>query len=270
MKYTEDNKYKEICITNHSLESEVKGASKLYEPQNFEYMYKTETHAHTYPISTCSKIEPREMVRLYKAIGYDTIFISNHFSPHHFDKWGKDMTFSERVDKFYDAFLEAADEGEKIGLSVLFSAEYTLNNNHYLLYGISKEFLKKREDIFEISIEEFSKYAKSQGITVVQAHPCIKEKCKPYPHYVNGFEGINTSTRSDKHNDISMKIAKENNLPISCGSDAHEREDIGRSAMLSEEKITSVEQYLKLMLTGKLMLFANGTIVCDSRGKIID
>ncbi len=233
-------------------------------------MYKTETHAHTYPVSTCSQIGPGEMVRLYKNAGYDTIFISNHFSPHHFDKWGADMSFDERVDTFYDAFLEAEDEGKKLGICVLFSVEYTLNNNHYLLYNVSKEFLKKRSDIFEISIEEFSEYAGSCGITIVQAHPCIEEKCTPYPHLVDGFEGINASTRSEKHNDRSMAIAKEHKLPISCGSDAHELCDIGRSAMLSEEKITSVSQYLELMFSGNLKLFLNGEIVCDSLGNYIN
>ena len=44
-------------------------------------MYKTEVHMHTYPVSSCSKLTPAEQVRLFKEAGYDTVFVSDHFSP---------------------------------------------------------------------------------------------------------------------------------------------------------------------------------------------
>ncbi len=232
-------------------------------------MYKTETHAHTFPVSTCSKISAKEMVRLYKNAGYDTLFITDHFSPYHFEKMGKGLTFSECVDNLYNAFLEAKEEGDRLGIKVVFAVEYSLHGNHYLLYGVTKEFLKLREDIFDISIEEFHEYAKSNGITVVQAHPYMEGKCTPYPQFVDGFEGINASTISEMHNDRSLKTAKKFGLPISCGSDAHELEDIGRTAMLSEEKITSAKQYIELMFDGKLILWVNGETICNSLGNCI-
>ena len=42
-------------------------------------MYKYETHLHTYPVSKCAKSTVREYMELYKELGYDGIFITNHF-----------------------------------------------------------------------------------------------------------------------------------------------------------------------------------------------
>ena len=50
-------------------------------------MFKTETHLHTWPVSNCSRIEPREMIRRYKDAGYDTVFVSDHYAKYHFDKF---------------------------------------------------------------------------------------------------------------------------------------------------------------------------------------
>lgn len=212
---------------------------------------------HTYPVSSCSKLSPVEQVRLFKEAGYDTIIVSDHFSPHHFKKLGEHLTFAEKVDKLCDAYLEAKAEGDCIGLTVLFSVELSFHKNHYLLYGVTREFLKLREDIFDIDIDELYAHLKAHGVTIIQAHSHRAEKCVPHPHHVDGFE-INCCLRKDNYNERTMQVAKEYGLPLTIGSDCHRPEDVGVSATLSEEKITSVEQYLELMRTGKLILSIGG------------
>ena len=102
-------------------------------------MFKTEAHLHTRPVSSCGKLTPVEQVRLFKEAGYDTIIVSDHFSSHHFKKMGEDLTFAQCVDKLCDAYLEAKAEGDKLGLTVLFSVELSFHKNHYLLYGVTRE-----------------------------------------------------------------------------------------------------------------------------------
>lgn len=220
-------------------------------------MFKTEAHMHTYPVSSCSKLSPVEQVRLFKETGYDTIIVSDHFSPHHFKKLGEHLTFAEKVDKLCDAYLEAKAEGDRIGLTVLFSVELSFHKNHYLLYGVTREFLKLREDIFDIDIDELYAHLKAHGVTIIQAHSHRAEKCVPHPHHVDGFE-INCCLRKDNYNERTMQVAKEYGLPLTIGSDCHRPEDVGVSATLSEEKIESIEQYLELMRTGKLILSIGG------------
>ena len=216
-------------------------------------MYKTEAHLHTYPVSSCAQLTPVEQVRLFKEAGYDTVIVSDHFSSHHFKKLGEHLTFAEKVDKLCDAYLEAKAEGDRIGLTVLFSVELSFHKNHYLLYGVTREFLKLREDIFDIDIDELYAHLKAHGITIIQAHSHRAEKCVPHPHHVDGFE-INFNLRKDNYNERTVKVAKEYDLPLTIGSDAHRPEDVGISATLSEEKIESIEQYLRLVFERKLIL----------------
>ncbi len=222
-------------------------------------MFKTEAHLHTYPVSSCAKLTPVEQVRLFKEAGYDTIIVSDHFSPHHFKKLGEDLTFAQKVDKLCDAYLEAKAEGDRIGLTVLFSVELSFHKNHYLLYGVTREFLKLCEDIFDIDIDELYAHLKAHGITIIQAHSHRAEKCVPHPHHVDGFE-INCCLRKENYNERTMQVAKEYNLPLTIGSDCHRPEDAGVSATLSEEKIESIEQYLELLFTGKLILSVGGAL----------
>ena len=42
-------------------------------------MYRYETHCHTLPVSACGKATVEDTVRFYKHMGYDGIFITNHF-----------------------------------------------------------------------------------------------------------------------------------------------------------------------------------------------
>ena len=216
-------------------------------------MYKTEAHLHTRPVSSCAKLTPVEQVRLFKDAGYDTIIISDHFSRGHFKKMGEDFTFEQCVDRLCDAYVEAKAEGDKVGLTVLFSVELSFHKNHYLLYGVTREMLKLREDIFDIDIDELYAHLKAHGVTIVQAHSHRAGKCIPHPHHVDGFE-INCCLRKENYNEKTMQVAKEYGLPLTIGSDCHRPEDVGVSATLTEEKIDSIEKYLELMRAGKLIL----------------
>ena len=216
-------------------------------------MYKTEAHLHTRPVSSCGKLTPVEQVRLFKAAGYDTIIISDHFSRGHFNKMGENLTFEQCVDKLCDAYLEAKAEGDKVGLTVLFSVELSFHKNHYLLYGVTREMLKLREDIFDIDIDELYAHLKAHGVTIIQAHSHRAGKCIPHPDHVDGFE-INCCLRKENFNEKTMALAKECGKPLTIGSDCHRPEDVGVSATLTEEKIDSIEKYLELMRAGKLIL----------------
>ena len=214
-------------------------------------MFKTETHLHTSPVSSCAKLSPEEMIRAYKDKGYTTVFVSDHFSLYHYPKG---MSFKEYVDYFIGGYTAAKRVGDEIGICVLFSVELTLNGNHYLLYGADKEFLLLRPDIFEMPTEDFYAHAKAHGVTVIQAHPYRDGKCFPTPASADGIEALNANPRHENFDEKCLALAKEYRFPITAGSDAHREEDIGVAAMLSDTPITSVEQYVSLLFEGKLRL----------------
>ena len=42
-------------------------------------MYRYETHLHTSPVSRCAQATVEDSLQFYKSIGYDGVFITNHF-----------------------------------------------------------------------------------------------------------------------------------------------------------------------------------------------
>jgi len=42
-------------------------------------MYKYETHLHTSPVSRCASADVETTLEYYKSLGYDGVFITNHF-----------------------------------------------------------------------------------------------------------------------------------------------------------------------------------------------
>ncbi len=221
-------------------------------------MFKIETHLHTKPVSSCGRFTPQEMIALYHEAGYDTVFVSDHFARHHFDKLGKDLTFSQKVDMLYAAYEQAKATGEACGMHVLFSPELSLAGNHYLLYNTDIAFLKSREDVFDMTLPDFYAHAKAHDVTIVQAHPYRDGKCFPTPDYVDGVEVINTNPRHENFEDKAIALAKEHGLPMSAGSDAHRLEDIGLAAMLSPYEIKTTADYLNLLNSGEAKLVKRG------------
>lgn len=224
-------------------------------------MFKTETHLHTWPVSSCSRIVPREMIRLYHEAGYATVFVSDHFARYHFDRLPEGLSWKEKTAMLCAAYEEAKEEGESLGMNVLFSPELSVAGNHYLLYGVEPEFLDLREDIFDMTIADFRAHALAHGITMIEAHPYRDGKYFPTPEYVDGLEVYNANPRHENFDDEAVALAKKYNLPMTAGSDAHLLQDIGLAAMISDEPITSISQYLKLLRAGKLKLMRNGEIM---------
>ena len=224
-------------------------------------MFKTETHLHTAPVSSCARFSPEKMVGFYADAGYTTVFISDHFAIHHFSKYPEGLSWREKIDLLYGAFEKAKAEGDKRGLTVLFAPELSLAGNHYLLYGATKEFLYARKDVFDMTMDEFYAHAQQYGVSIIQAHPYRDGSCFPTPQYVIAVEAINSNPRHENFDDKCFALAAEHNFPVTAGSDAHRTEDIGLAAMISDTPITSIEQYLDGLKNGSFRLMKNGVIV---------
>lgn len=215
-------------------------------------MYKTETHIHVSEISPCSKVNAVDMVKKYYDAGYKTIFISDHFKQVFFDSLG-DIPWEDKVTIFLSGFYKAKTAGENLGMNVLMSAEIMFSDslNHYLVYGITREFLNSYPDLAKLTAKEFYSIAKENNIFVVQAHPFRDEVCFPTPEYVDAFEVYNSNPRHIDYSEKSEKCARENGLYVTAGSDAHRDEDIGLSGILSETEIKTAEDFIELIKSGK-------------------
>lgn len=218
-------------------------------------MFKTEPHLHVAEISPCSQIKAAEMIRLHKEAGYSTVFISDHLKSRFYDKY-PELSLEEKIDKFFFGYEEAKRAGDELGVNVIISAELTFDYspNHYLLYGFDRSFFYSLPDLFTMPRAEFYEYAKAHGVTVVQAHPYRDGNNKPdSPDLIDAVEVYNTNPRHENFSDDALRYATEHSLPITGGSDTHRLEDIGRGGVLSEEEIKSAEDYVRLLMSGKLL-----------------
>ena len=216
-------------------------------------MYKTETHLHVSEVSACSRLSAEEMVKLYFEAGYRTIFVSDHFKQNYFDSLG-DIAWEEKIKNFLSGYRKAKALASQYGMHVLLAAEVTLVPNHYLLYGVTEEFLCKFPALYNMEKDRFYEAAKEHGIFVVQAHPFRDGKCVPTPQYADGFEIYNSNPRHNDFNDKAENIAKENGLYITAGSDAHRLEDIAGSGILTEVEIKTTEDFVNVIKGGAFQI----------------
>ena len=219
-------------------------------------MFKTEAHLHTSEGSKCGRLTAVEMVRAYKEAGFSTIFISNHFGKNFFKDW-EEKEWDKIIDRFFVGYDLARQEGERIGLNVLLSAELefdTHKGHHYLVYGIDEKFLKENPYLYEMTVEEFFALAKKNGYLFIEAHPYRDENRVVTPTLVDGFEVVNPNPRHDNHSDLAEATVGEYGILRAAGSDAHRYEDVGRCATETETEIKTVEDYIRLVKSGKTVL----------------
>lgn len=222
-------------------------------------MYKTETHLHTSESSPCGKLRAAEMVELYHEAGYSTICISDHIKQKYFDDLGE-IPWKDKVTILLSGYYKAKHAAKKYNMNVILSAELLLDGtrpNHYLVYGITKKFLINNPDFCKLSIEQFSKIAKENGVFIVQAHPYRDEKNYPTPEFVDAFEIYNSNPRHRDHSEESLKTAIENGLLLSAGSDAHRPEDVAKSGILTQKEIKNAKDLTAAIKSGKIKIIGS-------------
>jgi histidinol phosphatase-like PHP family hydrolase len=64
---------------------------------------------------------------------------------------------------------------------------------------------------------------------------------------VDGMEVYNSNPRHEDFSERSEAVARENGLSMIGGSDAHRDEDVAGSGILTEEKIETAEQLIRLV-----------------------
>ena len=119
-----------------------------------KYPYKTEIHAHTKPVSSCSHVSAEELVGIYSGYGCHSVVITNHL---HGKRWAEGDPFA-RAEEYLEDYRVAKEAGKKSGLNVLLGVEirFTAENiNDYLIYGVSEEDIPRFIGYLDGDIERF-------------------------------------------------------------------------------------------------------------------
>ena len=100
-------------------------------------MYKYETHLHTSPVSECASASVREQLTFYKDLGYDGVFITNHFLDGNINVSGN-KSYEERLNFYFSDYEKGIEIGKELGIKVFFGAELSYKGTDFLVYGLDK------------------------------------------------------------------------------------------------------------------------------------
>ena len=186
-------------------------------------MYKYETHLHTYPVSACAKYDVRLNLEFYKSIGYDGVFITNHFLNGNINI-DSDMDFSKKIDFYLSDYYTAKSLEDEIGIKVFFGIEYSYKGTDFLIYGLSPEWYINHPEFLEMPTKQALALAIEEGALVIHAHPFREagyiDHIRLFPRSVHGVEIIN-ACRTDFENDMAKDYADNYKLLYFAGSDNH-------------------------------------------------
>jgi hypothetical protein len=209
-------------------------------------MYKTETHMHTAECSACASATGAQQAEQYKALGYSTIIVTDHFFNGN-TTVSRDLPWEERIGLFCRGYENAKKRGEEIGLNVLFGLEYAWNGADFLAYGIDGKWLKDNPDLLDIPVQEFCNRVHANGGAVVHAHPFREAEyiteMKFLPDYCDGVEVYNAGNRERIWDGRAKWYAEQYGLTQTAGSDCHHIGGDRFFATLTEFEITDISQY---------------------------
>jgi len=186
-------------------------------------MYKYETHLHTYPVSACAKYDVRLNLEFYKNMGYDGVFITNHFLNGNIN-FDSDMDFSKKIDFYLSDYYTAKSLENEIGIKVFFGIEYSYKGTDFLIYGLSPRWYINHPEFLEMPTKQALALAIEEGALVIHAHPFREagyiDHIRLFPRSVHGVEIIN-ACRTDFENDMAKDYADNYKLLYFAGSDNH-------------------------------------------------
>ena len=232
-------------------------------------MYRYETHCHTSPVSACGKATVEETVRFYKRLGYDGIFITNHFLDGNICHEMRDRSYEEKIHFYFSDYEKGVLLGREIGLKVFPGVEMSYKGTDFLIYGPGKDWYLAHPEIMEMKKSEELPFLMQTGALVVQAHPYREDyyidHIRLFPRSVHAVEIINTS-QAQHMNEMAALYARHYGLLETAGSDNHwaggvfdklrakglEPEIAG---MESESPLESEQDYKPLLLSGKIKPF---------------
>ena len=212
------------------------------------YLY--ETHMHTCQASACGRSTGREHARFYKEQGYTGIMMTDHFFggntciPRH-------LPWEKRVDMFFEGFEDAWEEGQKIGLDVFFALEQNYNFDEYLIYGLTKEYMKAHPEMEHWNRRQQLEEVHKAGGCVIQAHPFrmrnYMDRIRLGLHFCDGIEVANAG--NDQMDDARAWLyGKENHLVMTAGSDNHCGVNWPLYGVAFEKRLTSIEEYVTIIM----------------------
>ena len=209
-----------------------------------------ETHLHTCQASACGRSTGREHARFYQDQGYTGIILTDHFFRGN-TRVDRSLPWEVRIDLFWRGYEDAKEEGDKIGLDVFFGLEENHAGDEYLIYGLTKEYMKAHPEMERWTRRQQLEEVHRAGGCVIQAHPFrirdYMEKIRLGTLYCDGIEAANAG--NEPLDDArAFRYGQEKGLVMTAGSDNHRSPHPSPFGVLLEKRLTGIGDYVKMIL----------------------
>ena len=218
-------------------------------------MFKTELHCHSKSVSECASVSNEEIIEKFTSAGYTTLVLSNHFNKgtQRFHKC------EDSYDDFVTAYLKGYNDLKRDAegkLTVLLGMElrFTENNNDYIVFGITEEFLRNNAPLYDMNPESFSKLARENGLLFIQAHPFRNSMTVVRPDFLDGVEVFNGHMGHDSRNEIAEAWADKFGLIKTSGTDFHYNHVPANAGILTENEILDMQSLVQTLKSGNYTL----------------
>ena len=221
-------------------------------------MFKYETHLHTSPVSRCARATVEENLLFYKSLGYDGVFITNHFLDGNI-QIDRSLPYEEQIAYFFSDYEQGVEIGEKLGIKVFPGVEITYGGTDFLIYGLDTQWYLQYPEILTMEKTEELTLMMESGALIIQAHPFREagyiNHIRLFPRHVHGVEIIN-GCRSEGENHMAKLYAEHYGLLPFAGSDNHTASAQKRLAGMSfDTPICTVEDFVERIKSGAGELF---------------
>ena len=213
---------------------------------------------HTLPVSRCARYNVRENLEFYKSLGYDGIFITNHFLDGNINI-DKTLPYEEKVEFYFSDYYEALALSKEIGIKVFLGVEISYRGTDFLIYGLDKEWFLAHPEIIDMKKSEELPFLASHGALVVQAHPYRQDRhidhIRLFPHCIEGVETVN-ACRTELENRMADIFADAYGFVKTAGSDNHIASRLTHLAgMESDTPLVDEADFIRRVRNGEMKIF---------------
>lgn len=218
------------------------------------YLY--ETHAHTKTGFPCGKNTGDELVRYLKGLGYTGMILTDHILT---SEWKSVQTKEEweaRVNRLCAGFEAARKEGERLDFDVFQGWEYGYDWNHFLVYGLEREWLLANPDCLSWDPVRYLHSVRAAGAFVVHAHP-FREGVSSHlliPDETDGVEVL-SAMRSDEANRHAEDYAASYRKIRQGGTDLHWVNYDRLCGVETQRRPEDIRDYISILRAGEYRIF---------------
>lgn len=221
-------------------------------------MYKYETHLHTSPVSRCAIASVEDSLKFYKELGYDGVFITNHFVDLN-GTFDNEKTYEENINYYFSDYEKALELSKAIGIKVFGGIETSYGGTDFLVYGLDKKWYLAHPEILEMSQSKKLKLMRENGALIIQAHPFREafyiDYIRLFPRDIDGVEIVNAN-RPKEENDLAKIYCEHYGLIKFAGSDNHSASNQRELAGICfEEPICRMEDFIEKAKSHKAETF---------------